>query len=100
VISDADHGPGGRHDFARGFCDALGTRQPGRMRRLVVECVLTEGGAGASFAKLLDVRMLVVVVGLERTEAEYLRLIAAHGFQLTRVVTTAGDIAIVEGVPA
>ena len=44
--------------------------------------------------------MMVMVGGLERTEAEHRRLFAAHGFRLTRVVATAGDISAVEGVPA
>jgi hypothetical protein len=33
------------------------------------------------------------------TLAEYQRLFTAHGFRLTRVVPTAGDISVVEGVP-
>jgi hypothetical protein len=46
--------------------------------------------------------MMVAVGGLERTEAEYRRLFADHGFRLTRVVPTAGvgDISVIEGVPA
>ncbi|MBV8270229.1 MAG: hypothetical protein JO252_28220 [Planctomycetaceae bacterium] len=44
--------------------------------------------------------MMVMLGGLERTEAEYRRLLAAHGFRLTRVVPTAGDISVIEGVPA
>ena len=57
-------------------------------------------GDGASFGKLLDLHMMAVTGGLERTEAEYQRLFAAHGFRLTRVVPTAGDISVVEGRPA
>jgi hypothetical protein len=38
--------------------------------------------------------------GLERTETEHRRLFAGHGFRLTRVVPTAGDVSVVEGVPA
>ena len=52
---------------------------------LVVEHVLPEGD-GPSFGKLLDLHMMVLTGGLERTEAEYRRLFAAHGFRLTRVV--------------
>ena len=44
--------------------------------------------------------MMVMLGGLERTEAEYRRLLATHGFRLTRVVPTAGDISVIEGVPA
>ena len=66
---------------------------------LLVEYVLPEGD-GASFGKLLDVHMMVLLGGRERTEAEYRRLLAVHGFRLTRVVPTAGEISVVEGVPA
>jgi hypothetical protein len=46
--------------------------------------------------------MMVASGGLERTEAEYRRLFVDHGFRLTRVVTTAGagDVSVIEGVPA
>ena len=44
--------------------------------------------------------MMVAAEGLERTEEEYRRLFAAHGFRLTRVVPTATDISVVEAVPA
>jgi hypothetical protein len=55
---------------------------------------------GPSFGKLLDLHMMVLAGGLERTETEHRRLLAAHGFRLTRVVPTAGDVSVVEGVPA
>ena len=61
---------------------------------------MPDGGDGASFAKWLDLHMMVAAEGLERTEAEYRRLFANHGFRLTRVVPTATDISVVEGVPA
>ena len=74
-------------------------------RLLVVEYVIPDvaavaSGNGASFGKWLDLHMMVAAGGLERTEAEYRRLFAAHGFRLTRVVPTAGDASVVEGVPA
>jgi hypothetical protein len=66
---------------------------------LLVEYVLPEGD-GASFGKWLDLHMMVAIGGLERTEAEYRRLFAAHGFRLTRVVPTAAEVSVVEAVPA
>jgi O-methyltransferase domain/Dimerisation domain len=79
--------------------DNLRRAMPAEAKLLLVEYVLPEGD-GASFRKLLDVHMMLVPGGLERTEAEHRRLFAAHGFRLTRVVPTAGDISVVEGVPA
>jgi hypothetical protein len=79
--------------------DNLRRAMPAAAKLLLVEYVLPEGDGG-SFGKLLDVNMMVLLGGLERTEAEYRRLFAAHGFRLTHVVPTAGDISVVEGVPA
>jgi hypothetical protein len=56
-------------------------------------------GDGAPFGKLLDLHVMALLGGQEWTEAEYRRLLAAHGFRLTRVVPTAGDISVVEGRP-
>jgi hypothetical protein len=78
--------------------DTLRRAMPSWARLLLVEYVLPEGD-GASFGKLLDLHMMVLLGGLERTEAEYRRLFAAHGFRLTCVVPTAGDVSVVEGRP-
>jgi hypothetical protein len=72
---------------------------PPGAKLLVVEYVLPESD-GASFGDLLDLHMMVAIGGLERTEAEYRRLIAAHSFRLTHVVPTSGDTSVIEGVPA
>jgi O-methyltransferase domain len=79
--------------------DNLRRAMPAAAKLLLVEYVLPEGD-GASFAKLLDLHMMVVLGGRERTAAEYRRLFAAHGFRLTRVVPTRDEIAVIEGVPA
>ena len=79
--------------------DNLRRAMPAGAKLLLVECVLPEGD-GAPFGKLLDLQMMVVFGGLERTEEEYRRLLAAHGFRLTRVVPTAGEHSVIEGVPA
>lgn len=47
-------------------------------------------------AKWIDLEMLVMVDGRERTAAEYGRLLQQAGFQLTRVVETASPFGIVE----
>jgi len=65
---------------------------------LVVEGVVPPGN-GPSFTKLLDLAMLVVPGGKERTEREFQDLYAAAGFRLTRVVQTAVEVSVVEGVP-
>jgi len=67
-------------------------------RLLVVERVIPPGNEPAE-AKLFDMNMLVVLVGLERTEAEYQALFQATGFQLTRVIPTQSPLSIIEGMP-
>jgi hypothetical protein len=79
--------------------DNLRRAMPAWAKLLLVEYVLPEGD-GAWFGKFLDIHMMVAIGGLERTEAEYRRLFAAHGFRLTRVVPTAGDVSVIEGEPA
>jgi hypothetical protein len=50
--------------------------------------------------KNIDVVMLVVTGGPERTEAQYASLFGAAGLRLERVIQTRGPISILEGSPA
>jgi hypothetical protein len=67
-------------------------------RLLLVETVIPPGNE-PSFGKLLDLNMLVVPGGMERTEREYRDLLAAAGFRLERVVPTRAEVSVIEGVP-
>ena len=51
------------------------------------------------FVPWLDVHMLVMLDGKERTEAEFAAVLDAAGFQLTRVVGTKCPVSIFEGLP-
>ena len=51
-------------------------------------------------AKMLDLAMLVVPGGEERSEDEYRSLLEKAGFRLTRVVPTRTSASIIEAVPA
>lgn len=66
-------------------------------RVLVVETVIEPGNA-AAFGKMLDLTMLALPGGKERTEKEYRELFMASGFQLTRIVPTRAEVSIIEGV--
>jgi hypothetical protein len=79
--------------------DNLRRAMPAGSRLLVVEYVLPEGG-GKAFSKLLNLDLMLVCGGLERTEAEHRRLFAAHGFRLRRVVPIVGDESVIEAWPA
>lgn len=72
---------------------------PPHGRLLLVEGVVPPGN-GPSFTKLLDLNMLLLPGGKERTEAEYRALYAAAGFRLTRIVPTRTEVSVLEGVPA
>jgi hypothetical protein len=64
---------------------------------LLVEVVLPPGNE-PSFGKIMDMEMMLLPGGMERTEAEYRELFAAAGFQLTRIVPTASPASLIEGV--
>ncbi|MEE4423140.1 methyltransferase [Streptomyces bugieae] len=66
-------------------------------RLLVVDCVLPPGNA-PHFGKTLDVAMMAVLDGQERTAEEFATLLSAGGFRLTRVLPTAAFPSIVEAV--
>ena len=63
-------------------------------RLLVVERVLPERVDGPSPAVFLDLMMLVMERGRERTEREYRALFAAEDLSLTRVIPTASPTGI------
>jgi hypothetical protein len=64
---------------------------------LVVESVIPPGN-GWCFGKLLDLAMLAIPGGQERTEEEYRSLFDAAGFCLTRVVPTRAEVSVIEGI--
>jgi SAM-dependent methyltransferase len=63
---------------------------------LVIESVLPPGNEW-HFGKWLDLTMLVIPEGRERTAEEYDRLFAAAGLKLVEIVPTAGDVSIIVG---
>ena len=66
-------------------------------RVLLAELVLPEGAA-PHFGKLLDIAMLALTGGRERTTAEYASLLQRAGLRLARVVPTASPYSLVVGV--
>jgi hypothetical protein len=66
---------------------------------LIVEMVHPPGDVPHP-GKVLDMVMLVVPGGQERTEAEYRPLLAKAGFRVTRVVPSESAVSVVEAVPA
>ena len=66
---------------------------------LLVETVVPEGN-GEDFSKLMDLNMLVMTGGCERTEKQFAELLRQAGFRLARVVPTESVVNIIEAVPA
>jgi hypothetical protein len=71
----------------------------GKGRILVVDTVVPPGN-DAHWSKLLDVNMLVVTGGRERTQDEFARLFARAGLSLQRVIPTACPLSVLEAMPA
>jgi hypothetical protein len=67
-------------------------------RLLLVEMVIPPGDTPHR-GKMLDMMMLVIPGGLERTEEEYGELLHRGGFRLTRVVPTQSESSVIEAVP-
>lgn len=66
---------------------------------LVLESVI-EPGNDPSFAKWLDLTMLVIPGGKERTADEYRELLAKAGLRLNKIVPTTGGISVIEAEAA
>lgn len=91
------------HDWPDGACIQLlkacrnGVNSGGKL--LVVDCVIQPGN-DFSPAKFLDLQMLIFPSGCERTEKQFLDLLAAAGWRLTRIIPTTASDSIVEALPA
>jgi hypothetical protein len=72
---------------------------PANGRLILVDCVVPETDE-PHFSKFIDLNMLVMTGGKERTEKEFRELLAAAGFRLLRVIPTELPTAIVEAEPA
>ena len=64
---------------------------------LIVEMVVLSGNE-PSIAKLLDLEMMVMTGGCERTEAEFKWLLESSGFKLSRIIPTRESICVMEGM--
>jgi hypothetical protein len=67
-----------------------------RGRVILVEAVIKPGNE-PDLAKLIDLEMMLLPGGRERTEAEFRALFERNGFNLTRVVPTEAPLWVVEG---
>jgi hypothetical protein len=90
------------HDWTEEQCVAIlrnccRAMKPGS-RLQIVEMVLPADDAPHP-GKMLDLAMLVMPGGQERTAEEYRLLLTAAGLQMTGVIPTASAVSVVEAVP-
>jgi hypothetical protein len=89
------------HDWPDKQCQIILTNCHRAMQKesrlLVVEMVIPPGNE-PSVAKLLDLEMLVITGGRERTEAEFNNLFVSSGFKLSRIIPTRENVCIIEGI--
>ena len=71
---------------------------PAHGRLLIIEILISSANE-TDYGKFLDVNMLVLLRGRERTEAEYRAQLAATGFALSRVISTQSELSILECLP-
>jgi hypothetical protein len=64
-------------------------------RLVLVEMVMPEGD-GPHISKMIDLTMLAMVGGRERTEMEWRQLLGESGFSLDRIVSGSGVMSIIE----
>jgi SAM-dependent methyltransferase len=68
-------------------------------RLLVVDAVIPPGNE-PHFGKALDMVMMLLLTGQERTRQEFEALFSRSGFRLTRVLPTGGALTVLEAGPA
>ncbi|MEA2479954.1 MAG: hypothetical protein QOJ07_1876 [Thermoleophilaceae bacterium] len=67
-------------------------------RLLIVDAVLP-GGDTPHFGKLLDLTMMAMLPGRERSAREFSALLADCGFELARIVETPSPTSLIEARP-
>ena len=68
-------------------------------RLLILEWVLPEGDT-PHVAKVVDINMMMLTGGEERTGKQYERLLEKAGFRMSRIIATESECSIVEAEPA
>jgi hypothetical protein len=90
------------HDWDDVTCHTILTRCREAMsetaRLLVIDAVIPPGNDPHP-AKIVDLVMIGVLPGRERTEEEFAELLAAAGFRVNQVIPTHSMLSIVEAVP-
>lgn len=92
IIHDWDDGRAST--ILKNIATAMGAK---RGKVILLESVIAAGSA-PDFGKFIDIEMLALPGGRERSEEEFRTLFAGAGFELTRVVPTKSPLSVVEAV--
>ena len=87
------------HDWDDGKCESIlkncNDALPSNAKLLIIESVLP-GRNEFSVAKLLDIEVLVMGGGKERTETEYRELLNGSGFIVKQIINTKESVSVIE----
>lgn len=84
---------------AAAILTAVRNAAPPQARLLLIEGIITDD-PGPDWSKTMDIIMLILPGGRQRTRSEHESLLHTTGFRLERVIQTASDVSILEAVPA
>ena len=84
------------HVILRNIRTALEGRRNGRL--VLIEAVIAQGNQ-PDFGKLVDLEMMLMPGGRERTAREFAELFARAGFELTQIVPTESMLSVIEARP-
>jgi hypothetical protein len=90
------------HDWAdekaAAILRSLHRAMPAHAKLLLVEAVVSESN-DAMVGRLMDINMMVMCGGKERTELQWRTLLQSAGFSVLRVVAMPGPVSIIEASP-
>jgi len=90
------------HDWgdsqAEAILQAVRRVAPDKARLLLIETLISDH-PGPDWARVLDVQMMTILGGLQRTRQQYEVLLGKTGFTLTQVIDTGAGVSILEAVP-
>ena len=70
---------------------------PAHAKLLLIEAVIRDDSI-PNFVKILDIHMMTLVTGRQRTWKEFEKLLAGAGFRLEREIDAGGEFSILEAV--
>ena len=86
-------------DRAAAILSAVHNAASPQTRLLLIEAIIPDVPR-PDWSKTLDIVMLILPGGRQRTRSEHESLLHTAGFRLERVIPTASDVSILEAVPA